>query len=155
MFEATPRTFSILPKNLMKNIEIHIFFLVKNKKPVEIFFGRITNYWTLLFEISTFFLDMRRFQMYHIYIYRITITTYCNYIFCSFTHIKCLGLVAQWYSVRLWHERNTPPAVSLSPGNSTFFFQFFNFFFEWIAVPKIFRTVPKIFGTPLDCFLNN
>ena len=44
------------------------FFLVKNKKPVEIFFGRITNYWTLLFEISTFFLDMRRFQMYHIYI---------------------------------------------------------------------------------------
>ena len=27
----------------------------------EIFFGRITNYWTLLFEISTFFLDMRRF----------------------------------------------------------------------------------------------
>ena len=26
MFSATPRTFSILPKNLMKNIEIHIFF---------------------------------------------------------------------------------------------------------------------------------
>ena len=58
----------IKTKNSMKNIEIHIFFLVKNKKPVEIFFGRITNYWTLLFEISTFFLDMRRFQMYHIYI---------------------------------------------------------------------------------------
>ena len=71
LFEATRRTFSILPKNLMKNIEIHIFFLVKNKKPVEIFFGRITNYWTLLFEISTFFLDMRRFQfpnVSHIYI---------------------------------------------------------------------------------------
>ena len=26
MLEAMPRTFSILPKNLMKNIEIHIFF---------------------------------------------------------------------------------------------------------------------------------
>ena len=28
-----------------------------------------------------------------------------------------------------WHERNTPPAVSSSPGNSTFFFQFFIFFY--------------------------
>ena len=32
MFEATQRTFSILPKNLMKNIEIQIFFpLLKTK----------------------------------------------------------------------------------------------------------------------------
>ena len=38
MFEATPRTFSILPKNLMKNIEFHIFFLVKNKKTSRNFF---------------------------------------------------------------------------------------------------------------------
>ena len=32
MFSALPRTFSILPSNLMKNISIHNFFLVKNEK---------------------------------------------------------------------------------------------------------------------------
>ena len=31
IFEASPRIFSILPKNLMKNIEIHIFLLLKTK----------------------------------------------------------------------------------------------------------------------------
>ena len=44
MLEATPRTFSILSKNLMKNIENHIFFLAKNEKTVENFLVRITNY---------------------------------------------------------------------------------------------------------------
>ena len=56
MFEATPRTFSILPENLMKNIEIHIFFLVKNKKPVEIFFGRLTNSGNSYFNILSFYI---------------------------------------------------------------------------------------------------
>ena len=44
MLEATPRTFSILSKNLMKNIENHIFFLAKNEKTVENFLVRIINY---------------------------------------------------------------------------------------------------------------
>ena len=32
MFEAKPRTFSILPENLMKKIEIHVFSLLENEK---------------------------------------------------------------------------------------------------------------------------
>ena len=43
-------------------------------------------------------------------------------VYCTFTHIKCLSFVAQWYSVWLSHEQNPPPAMSLSPGSSTFFF---------------------------------
>ena len=32
LFEAKPRTISILPENLMKNIEIHVFSMLENEK---------------------------------------------------------------------------------------------------------------------------
>ena len=46
------------------------------------------------------------------------------FIFIIICHNKCLSFVAQWYSIQLWHERNTSPAVSSSPGSSTFLFDF-------------------------------
>ena len=52
---------SILPKNLMKKIEIHIFFLLENEKKVGKIFGRPSDYWTLLFKILTIFLGTRGF----------------------------------------------------------------------------------------------
>ena len=55
-------------------------------------------------------------------------------------------------------ERNTPPAVSSSPGNSTFFFQFFIFFLNGLLFQKFLEQFQKFLehlSIELTCFLNN
>ena len=55
------------------------------------------------------------------------------------TCLKCPGSDSSGMNLSN-QERNTPPAVSSSPGNSIFLFSNLNFF-EWFAILKIFGTV--------------
>ena len=76
----------------------HFFFLLKMKKTVGKFF------WESYLLVDIAFWNKYSFLRYDkktplLELYSITITTYCNYIFCSFTHFKCLSFMAQWCTV--------------------------------------------------------